>query len=1096
MKNYLLSHWRTRTSNALGQCRLAFKLTALLLAFGITTLSAKAPIQTLTISARNISLTDVFAAIEKQTGYTVLYSDATMSNQPEVNVNAEGVALEEFLNEVLAPASLTYRIDGTSIFIKPAPKAEATKETEMKSLPASIQQQRVVTGTVTDEYDNPLEGVTVNVKGSTMTTTTNADGNYQIELPSSATNLVFSAIGFSTVDEIIGQRNSIDISMASAVMDLEEVVVVGYGTMERREVTSTITHVSGDDMATVAANDPLMGIQGKVAGLTIQNTGSADPNSTAGIQLRGSTTRSTNEAATGPLIVIDGVPGGNLLSVNENDIASIDVLKDGAASAIYGTRASNGVILITTKRGASGEPRMNYTGFASFDVPTMALKPLSADKWREIGRGTDFGGNTNWMDAITNNFAFTQKHTLSVAGGSSKTTYRATVDYQNSDGLDIRSHREQYGARLNINHTGGDGLYDIILNVAPRFAKRKDGSRDAFTQALNLNPTLPIMDPDNPGMFNMPGGFDEYNPVEQLTLQQVGREERYLDWNGTFKLNILPTLNTQVQIAQVSRDWFGYEFSPSTMTTQIRDGNKGTAERDFDKTDQYSFEWLANYSLDINKHAFRFLGVYSYQYFVYSGLNAENRDFSSDALSYNNLDNGTYNQVAGRNGFGTKKADNRLISFRARVNYSYDNKYMLTASLTRDGSSRFGENNKWGYFPGVSVGWRISSEPFMSDISWIDELKIRGDYGETGNQEAVANYQSLLRYEGYDQYMYNGNYMQVWGPANNVNPDLRWEKLKNWNVGIDFSLFQNRLGGSLNYYSRRAVDLLGEYNAPVPPNIVTTTIANVGEMSSNGIEIELHGNVINKKDFTYNIALNGATLNSVFESFSNDLYQGQSFVDQVGLPSPGTPGNTQRLQEGKRLGMFYFWRYAGVDDNGGIMVYNKDGQAIPGSDAVQDDKTFVGNGQPKFVGGMTHMFRYKNWDASASFRGNFGYDVFNLHNFYYGLQSSSANTNVLPEAYGKNGDIKGDKLLVDYFLEKGDFLKIDVVSIGYTYKPQWKNLESIRIYGSTRNLYTFTKFSGVDPDVYPINGQNPGIVNTKAYYPSTTQFMIGVQLGF
>jgi len=1080
----------------------------MLLVLGTTALSGKTLSQTLTLDARNMSLKQIFTAVEKQTGYTVLYSDAALKNQSDVSINVTGIALEKFLTRVLSPASLTYHIDGTSIFIKPLPRSKPVNGQQTGLVPAATQQQRVVTGKVTDDYQSPLPGVTVSVKGSSVVTTTDAEGNYRIQIPESGTDLMFSNVGFATIDEPIGQRNNINVSMEPTVRDLEEVVVVGYGTMERREVTSTISHVSREDMATVAGNDPLMGIQGKVAGLTIQNTGSADPNSTAGIQLRGATTRSTSDAATGPLIVIDGVPGGNLLSVNENDIASIDVLKDGAASAIYGTRASNGVILITTKRGSSGEPRMNYIGFASFDVPTMALKPMTADKWRDIERGTDFGSNTNWMDAVTNNFAFNQKHTLSVAGGSAKTTYRATIDYQDADGLDIRSSRRQYGARLNVNHTGGNGLYDIILNVAPRFANRKDGSRDAFTQALNLNPTLPIMDPEKPGMFYMPGGYDEYNPVEQLALQDVGREERYLDWNGTFKLNLLPNLNTQVQLAQVSRDFFRYSFSPSIMTTQIREGNKGTAEREFLKNDQYSLEWLANYSLDVNKHSFRFLGVYSYQYFVRSGLNADNRDFSSDALTYNNLDNGTYNKVAGRNGFGTSKSDNRLISFRARVNYSYDDKYLVTASLTRDGSSRFGANNKWGYFPGVSLGWRISSEPFMSDVSWINDLKIRGDYGETGNQEAVENYQSLLRYEGFNQYLYDGNYMEVWGPSNNVNPDLRWEKLKNWNVGIDFSLFQNRLGGTLNYYTRRAVDLLGSYNAPVPPNIVTTTIANVGEMSSNGIEIELHGNVVNHKNFTYNISLNGATLNSVFRSFSNDLYQGQSYVDQVGLPAPGTPGNTQRLQEGKRLGMFYFWKYAGVDDDGGIMIYNKDGQAIPGSAGTQDDKAFVGNGQPKFIGGMTHVFKYKNWDASASFRGNFGYDLFNIHNFYYGLQSSSANTNVLPEAYGKNVAIKGDKLLVDYFLERGDFLKLDVVSLGYTYKTKWKNLGAIRVYGSTRNLYTFTKFSGVDPDLYPINGQNPGIPNTvnsenpnqglnpKGYYPSTTQFMIGVQLDF
>lgn len=951
-----------------------------------------------------------------------------------------------------------------------------------------------VSGTVTNSNDEPLNGVSIKLKGSAAGTVTNDEGKYSLTLPNPNGVLEFTYISYIKQEVSVNGRNSINVIMEFDTNTLSEVVVVGYGTMDRKEVTSSISHISGDELSDIASNDPLMKIQGKVAGLTIQNTGAADPNSTAGIQLRGATTRSTNEAATGPLIVIDGVPGGNLLSVNENDITSIDILKDGAASAIYGTRASNGVILITTKRGIAGKPILNYTVFSSIDVPTMELKPLTAAQWRERNRGTDFGHDTDWMKEITNKQAFTHKHTVSLTGGVNRTTYRATLDFQDSKGLDIRSSRRQYGARLNVDHTGGDGLYDVILNVAPRFSTRNNGDRNAFTQALNLNPTMPIMDPDDPSKYYLSGGWEEYNPVEQLKLQEVGGEDKYLDWNATFKVNPFPNFSTQVQIAQVSRDYFGFSFSPSIMTTQIRDGNKGTATREYTKNDQYSLEWLANYSLNIKKHSFRMLGVYSYQYFRYSGLNAENRDFSSDALTYNDLGNGTYNLVAGRNGFGSFKGDHKLISFRARVNYSYDDKYMMTASITRDGSSRFGENNKWGYFPGISVGWRLSSEAFLSDVAWLNDLKLRADYGETGNQEAIGNYQSLPRYQGYSQYMYDGNYVQVWGPSNNVNPDLRWEKLKNWNLGLDFSILNNRLGGSFNYYSRRAVDLLGNYNAPLPPNIVTTTTANVGEMSSNGLEIELRGKVIQNENFRYNISLNGATMNSVFRSFSNDLYKGQSYVDQMGMPAPGSPGNTQRLQEGERLGMFFFWKYAGVNDDGNIMIYNKDGIVIPASEGKQEDKSFVGNGQPKFTGGMTHTFSYKKWDASMSFRGNFGYDIFNVHEFYYGLQSSSQNTNVLEAAYGRNEQIKGDKLLVDYFLEKGDFLKLDVVTFGYSFNPGWKNFNSIRVYGSTRNLLTFTKFKGVDPDTYPINGQNPGIINSKAYYPSTTQFMLGLQI--
>jgi TonB-linked SusC/RagA family outer membrane protein len=955
-------------------------------------------------------------------------------------------------------------------------------------------QQVTIHGKITDDTGG-LPGVTVLVKGTTNGVTTDLNGDFSLSTPGTGT-LIVSFIGYQTQEVAINNRTTINMKLRPDSKALEEVVVIGYGTLDKKEVTSTISHVSSEELSTVAANDPLMRLQGKVSGLTVQNTGAADPNSTANIQLRGVASRT---AGTSPLIVIDGVPGGNLQTINENDIASIDILKDGAASAIYGTRGSNGVILITTKRGSEGA-RITYNGYTSFDVPAMTLKVLSAEEFRARKRGTDFEGSTNWLDEVSRDYAFSHKNSLSFSGGNSKTNYRGTVDYQNADGLDIRSNRKQYGARLAVNHTAASGLYDVIFNIAPRYATSNNTNRDAFTQALNLNPTLAVMDPKNPRMYNLPGGFDEFNPVENLMLQESGAESKFLDWNGTFKLNLLPTLNTQIQLAQVSRDVFDFSFSPSTMTTQIRDGNKGTASRGYNKNDQYSFEWLANYSVDIRKHALKFLGVYSYQYFVGSSLTADNRDFSSDVLGYNNLGNGTYNLLAGRNGFGTDKQDNKLISFRGRVNYSFADKYLFAASLTRDGSSRFGVNNKWGYFPGVSAGWRITGEPFMQDLKWISELKVRADYGETGNQD-FSNYQSLPRYAGFSQYMYNGTYMQVWGPANNLNSDLRWEKLKNWNIGMDFALLDNKISGTVNYYSRKAQDLLGNYNAPLPPNIVTTTFANVGTMRSNGIELELGATLGEKKDFQYDVSFNGSTNNTVFVSFSNELYKGQKFIDQVNMPAPGSPGNSQRLQEGERIGMFFFWKHAGIDENGLFLVYNKDGVAIPLAQAKQEDKQFVGNGQPRFTAGMSHTFRYRNWDASASFRGNFGYDIFNIHEFYYGLQSASANTNVLEAAYGRNAAIKGDKLLTDYFLEKGDFVKLDVVTLGYTFKAKTKYFDSVRFYGSTRNLYTLTKFQGVDPDTYPVNGLNPGIFlngtsGSKQYYPSTTQLLVGAQFNF
>ncbi|HEY1164833.1 MAG TPA: TonB-dependent receptor, partial [Chitinophaga sp.] len=416
----------------------------------------------------------------------------------------------------------------------------------------------------------------------------------------------------------------------------------------------------------------------------------------------------------------------------------------------------------------------------------------------------------------------------------------------------------------------------------------------------------------------------------------------------------------------------------------------------------------------------------------------------------------------------------------------------------------FGFNNKWGYFPAFSLGWRISSEQFMKDVTWVDELKLRGDYGVTGNQD-FDNYKSLDLYNGYGYYPLNGPYLRVWGPGQNTNYNLRWEKAHNWNVGLDFVLFHSMLSGSVNYYQRKQQDLLGLYNVPIPPNIQTQTYANVGSMRNSGFELQLNVAAINQKDFTYNISFAGATNNNRFVSFSNDQYHGQEFAEVVGMPAPGSPGAAQRLQEGERIGNFYMWKYAGVDDQGNFLVYDKSGKPIPSTQATNDDKRIVGNGLPRFTASLGNTFNYKKWDASVYFRGAFGYDIFNVHDFYYGLQSVQDNTNLLESAYGKNGHISGKNTLAflnDYFLEKGDYVKLDVVTLGYTINSKSKYFESLRIYASTKNLATFTSFKGVDPEAYPVNGLYPGILTnstgggSKAYYPSTTQLLFGLQVNF
>lgn len=963
-----------------------------------------------------------------------------------------------------------------------------------------------LTGTVIDAGNSePLIGATVSVAGSKVNAVTDIDGRFTLTaIPADATVNV-NYVGYTPASVAVKGHTHIEVKLVEDTKMLDEVVVIGYGTMDKKELTSAISHVSEKDFAKVTSIDPTMMIQGKVPGVSITNTGAGDPNNQASIQIRGVSSRS---AGLGPLIVIDGVAGANLTNINPNDIASFDILKDGAAAAIYGTRGSNGVILITTKKGSrDGSVHTTYNGNVTANVADHELKMLDADLYRALRagtyNGTDLGGNDDWLDAVTRT-GWVQQHTLTLSGGTEKNNYRVSVDYRNADGIDKYSNREEYGARASIWQTTRNGLFTFNVNIAPRLINRKIASWDVFRNALEINPTTPIMDEDVPGRYTaILGQAAGYNPVELIDLEENSAETKLLDWDGTARLNLLPlflknddsrqTLTTQVMFAGHEWSNFNKWFRPSTSTQAIANGYDGEASRSYDKGSQRIFEWLTNYSGRFGDHNLKGMFGYSYQYTVNSGMSASNKDFANDGLGADNLGNGEYASEEGEIGMGSYKNDSKLIAFFGRVSYDYKGKYLLTASLRHEGSSKFGKNHKWGNFPAVSAGWRISEEKFMQGITWINDLKIRGDYGETGNQD-FGSYMSLATMSGAGYVYYQGKWIQVWGPAKNVNPDLKWEKAKNWNVGLDFAVLDNRLSGSLNYYSRRQQDLLGDYNVPVPPYLHNSTFVNVGTMKNTGFEFDLHGVVVDTRDWTYSIDMVGATCDNKFVSFSNGQYVGQDYYDICGTSDPYPMHNLQRIQAGERLGNFYMYKYAGIDKEGNFMIYDRKGNIIPAAEGSEADKRIVGNGLPKFTASMTHSLRWRNWDLSVFLRGAFGFDIFNTQDFYYGTQGFTGN--VLQKAYTKNAAIKGNQEVTDYYLEKGDYVKLDQISLGYTWKVNARFLDQVRVNFTAKNLATFTRYSGLDPAGIQVNGLTPGATGSRTYYPNCRQFILGLQLDF
>lgn len=1061
-----------------------------------------------TLDVSNVTLESVLRSIEKQTDYRFFYSKETVNVKVRVNVKVQNEPVATVLDKVLPSHGISYVINNERIALKQASAPSVSTPSKNKQQ-VSKGKRITVSGTVTDTNGEPLIGATIKVEGEASGMATDIDGRYELSVPEGA-RLEFSYIGYQTEKKKVSDGGTLDIVLAEDTRMLDEVVVIGYGTIDKKELTSAVSHVSAKDFQSVAATDVSMLIQGKVPGLSVVNTAAADPNSAASLQIRGVSSR---EAGVSPLIVLDGVPGASLTNINPNDIASFDVLKDGAASAIYGTRGSNGVIVITTKKGArDGQTHTTYSATLSWDKANRDLDMMDAEDYRAMrllsgDAAVDLGASEDLFDMVQQ-VAFKQQHTITVSGGNANSNYRVTADYRNADGIEKRGNREEYGARATVNHTTKGGLFSINLNVAPRVVYRNLADNDVFRRAVEANPTTPVWNPDVPGRyydFTDVNGF--VNPLESMNLVRNKSQEKIIDWDATLKLNLLPlfmpnakhsqTLNTQVTFADHQYNNDVNYFEPSTMNQHIRNDLKGYASRTANNARNLSLEWLGNYSISLNNHNIRAMVGYSYQYWQNSGFSAENKDFANDGVGADNLGSGAWMKEEGEVGMRSYKNDNKLIAFFGRISYDYDGRYLLTASLRHEGSSRFGKNHKWGNFPAVSAGWRISNEKFMEGTSsWLNDLKIRADFGVTGNQE-FGSYLSLDTMGPFGYSYYGGKWFQVWGPGKNVNSDLHWEQGKNWNVGLDFSLFNNRLYGSFNYFHRRQQDLLGNYRVPMPPYLFTHTYVNVGTMENQGFEFDITFNAVQTRDFTYTMNFIGSTQSNKFVDFSNSEFVGNDYYDvaYTEIPYPNIP--LQRIEKGRSIGGFYMFKYAGISTDGEWLIYDKDGDIIKGIQGSEADRRYVGNGLPKFTLSTGHNFRYKNFDLSLFFRGAFGFHLFNIHDFYYGTRNFTGN--VLRKAYTKNELISADQnpIVSDYFLERGDYFKLDQITLGYTLPlPKVRFMDSFRVYGTVRNVFTITKYSGMDPSNFNINGLTPGAHSGRGYYPTTRQFIVGVQLDF
>jgi TonB-dependent starch-binding outer membrane protein SusC len=931
-------------------------------------------------------------------------------------------------------------------------------------------QGRVVKGKVTSATEGPLPGVNIVLQGTVQGTLTDGEGNYSITVPGPDAVLVFSFISYTTQSVTVGAQSTIDVVLAPSLSTLNEVVVVGYGTQKKREVTSSIATVKSDEFVTGSIQDPVQLIQGKVAGLAISRPG-GDPNGTYDIRLRGLSTIGAN---IGPLVVIDGVIGGSLDNVDPNDIESINVLKDGSAAAIYGTRGSSGVILVTTKKGRKGTATIEYNVYGTAEMVAKNTDVMNATEWRalskETGLGKDFGANTDWFRAIEQT-AFTQVHNLSLSGGTDKTSYRASVNYHDNQGIMINTGFNQLNGRINISQKALNDKLTIDFNLGATEKDQQIGFTDAFKYATIYNPTAPVRSTD--ALYKQYDGyfqqvlFDYCNPV------QIAQEDKNEAKNRLFDLSIKGAY--EIVKGLVVDAAYSTETSAKLQGTYydmndvyVGQSRTGLASRQEDNSSSRLFESTAHYTGDLNPDInINALVGYSYQDFTNEEFYAQGGNFLTDEFTFNNLSAA----LDFKNGKGTItsfKNSNKLIGFVGRLNVNILSMYFISASARYEGSSRFGSANKWGLFPAISGGVDISK---LLDISMIDNLKIRANYGITGNQPSDS-YLSILRLGPSGNFFYNGAFVPSYSPTSNANPDLKWERTGQFDAGFDFSLFKSRLSGTFDYYTKTTTDLLWSFEVPVPPNLFTTAEVNIGKLRSSGIELTLNCNVIRKGDFNYSVTLTPSyTLENTLVSLSGTYNGSKLTYGQKDLSDMGSPGQNQvplvRVEEGKPIGQLLALVFNGIDEGGNMTFVDENGDGV----IDQADRKVIANGLPKFLMGFGNTLSYKNWDLNVFFRGVFGHHLVNSFRGFYEVPDMITSYNLPKTAANMRNPATGTLLnvssgtLSSKDIENASFVSLDNLSLGYNFTlPKTAQFSKIRLYLAGNNLFYITKYKGVDPN--------------------------------
>ncbi len=1018
-----------------------------------------------------------------------------MSKKNQNPIGEQALPVKKVLQLTTAFLALSLiTLSGNFAYSRNGPSDDNTKRPSVSKETEVQAQQIQITGTITDAVTGEaLPGVNVLVEGSLIGTITDVNGEYSLKFPQRSTFLVYSFIGYASERIKVDGQIVINVKLKTDVKSLDDVVVVGYGKSRKRDITGSVSSISVAETNTGVYSSPAQMLQGKVPGLSITRSG--DPTQSPSITLRGPSTLRTG-AAMEPFYVIDGVPGASIDAVAQDDIVNFDILKDASSTAIYGSRAANGVIIVTTRRAKAGQSYATYSGYAAVENVSNSIEMLSADELRSYLKTvnkvpiSDTGANTNWQDEVTRT-GISQNHNLSFGGNSANTTYGASINYMNNEGIIKTSSQNRWSVRMNIEQKAINDKVTVGLNLTNAVTNQHVVRNEVFANMLKYLPTV--------GVFNADGSYFEntqnsnyYNPVGLLNNDLDDRKITNQLANATLKVDILPGLtydaNASLQNTEIQRNQ--YSKQASTMNLNAN----GYAIRSVYNNKRTLLENYLTYEKVFDKHSIKLLAGYSWQEDkLNDGFQAANSNFISDDLLYNNLSLGSApEKVSNTDRFGTATIQTlRIISWYYRLNYQFNNKYLLQATVRRDGSSAFGKNNQWGTFPSVSAGWRVINEQFMKNQKLFSDLKLRVGYGVSGNSLGFDPMISKLKYGITGVTYINGVQIQAVGVTQNENPDLKWESTAMTNIGLDFGVLNDRITGTIEVYNKQTKDLIWYYPVSSTKYLYPNLWANVGKISNKGIELQLNATIVRSKDFKWISSFNISSNANKVVSLSNDQFPTFTKIETGIIGGKGQSGNpTQIIKEGEPIGTFFLRQWAGRNAKGVSMFYTADGdtsKVVTVADFAQS-----GNAQPKFMYGWNNTFNYKNFDLNFFFRGVLGNKILNATLASLNDVNNASNNNIPKSSINEPAGDVNSFYFSDRYLEDGSYIRLDNLTLGYTLNLESLKIKSARFYVTANNLFIITSYKGIDPEIN-LGGIEPGIDNAN-FYPKTRSFMIGVKV--